>query len=139
MDGEDLRLRLSELRSGLFIERAEIPDRLLLRALETRQLLLRRPGLRLRRGGGRQHDDLANGKTLRDGYALQLLHGPTSSVRAELCLQVFQRPVLIRSVDGDGDGLPLLDAEGQHGPQPRHGDSILPQSAPGEKTRGKDY
>ena len=77
VDGEDLRLRLSELRPGLFIERAEIPDRLPLRALETRQLLLRRPGLRLRRGGGRQHDDLANGKALRDGYALQLLHGPT--------------------------------------------------------------
>ena len=75
------------------------------------------PGLAA--GGGRQHDDLANGKALRDGYALHLLHGPTSSVCAELRLQLFQRPVLIRAVDGDGDGLPLLDAEGHYGHQPR--------------------
>lgn len=34
--------------------------------------------------------------------------------------------------------LPLVCVFDVRGPQPRHGDSILPQSAPGEKTRGKD-
>ena len=44
--------------------------------------------------------------------------GP-SGIFAELRLQLLKRLVLVGAVDGDGDGLALLDAEPHHGHQPR--------------------